>query len=314
MGEVENHIETVKHLSDDFDKLTSGEGKVFATPQDIASQIQALHQNLALQHQTADNQRVRWIQIAEQHALFVRDLCEIYYWTFCIANASANCFSVFRDACKAVIPSVDMIAWARETCLPSDRLLDILSAINRLNDKFTLVRSTEGSEGESRISSCLKNLNNFTKSFEQVIERRQVLLDRIALRVNEFNRCVQRFMQTINAFDSSFQQILSSSTMPTSHVFQTLLDDVKNDLCQEENSLEKEKTVIQSLMSEICSDEMGTPDLEELDESTAERVKWEKKAVRNTTSPPEVRPLDAAGMFNELRGKKVELITTIRVS
>ncbi|KAM7539973.1 hypothetical protein Aperf_G00000041104 [Anoplocephala perfoliata] len=312
VDDVENHIEAVKHLSDDFDRLTSAEGKVFATPQEIISQIQTLHQSLALQRQTADNQRVRWIQIAEQHARFLRDLCETYYYTSSLATRSANCFGVFRDICKTVVPSAEMTAWARETCLLSDRFHDIVSTVNRLNDEFVLVRSAEGGEGESRISSCLKDLKNFTKSFEQVVERRQILLDRIGLRVNEFNRCVQRFTQTIGALDSSFQQILSSSTMPANHVLRTLLEDAKNGLSQEENSLEKEKTAVQSLLSEICSDEMRTPDLEELDESTAERVKWEKRTAENTASPPEVCSLDAAGMFNELIAKKAALITAIR--
>lgn len=286
---------------------------MFTTPYENISQIQALQQSLTLQRQTADSQRLRWIQISDQHIRFVRDLCETYYWTSCIAAESEKCLNVFQDVCKTGIPSVEMTAWARETCLPSERY-DIFNVARCLNDKFNLVFSSEVSEGESRISSCLKNLNNFMGSFEPVIERRLTLLDRISVRVNEFNRCAQRFTQTADAFDTSFQQILNASTIPTNHVLLMLLDDVKNGLSQEANSLEKEKTGIQTLVREICSGELQTPVLQDLDEGLVEGVKWERKAIRNTPDPPETHSLDALRIFNELIERKSVLITTLTVS
>nr|CDS27008.2 nesprin 1 [Hymenolepis microstoma] len=308
---IDKHVELVKRISIDFEKLTSGEGKMFAIPHDTISQIQALQQNLILQQQTAENQRLRWIQISDQHICFVRDLCETYYLTSCIAAKSTQCFNVFQDVCKTGIPSAEMIAWGRETCLPSGEYRHCIETLKCLNDKFNLICSSEGSEGESRISYCLKNLNHFTRSLEQVIEGRQTLLDLVGVRVNEFGRCAKRFAQTLDAFNASFQQILTVSTIPTNTVLLTLLDDAKNDLSQDSNNLEKEMTSIQTLVRDIRSSGLQSPVLQDLDEGVSEGVKWERKDIKNTPDPPETCSLDASGILNEQTERKSALITTL---
>ncbi|VDO14620.1 unnamed protein product [Rodentolepis nana] len=308
---IDNHIELAKRISMDFEKLTSGEGKMLAIPHETISRIQALHQSLVLQQQTAESQRLRWIQISDQHICFVRDLCETYYLTLCIAAKLTKCFDVFQEVCKTGIPSAEVIEWARETCLPSEEYRDVLDALKGLNDKFNLICSLEGNEGESRISSCLKNLNHYTRSFEQVIEGRQTLLDRVGIRVSEFSRCAKRFAQTIDTSNSIFQQTLNASAIPTNTALLTLLDDVKNDLSQESNNLEKEKAAIQTLVRDICSGGLQSPFLPELDEGVAEGVKWEKKSIKTTPDPPETCSLDASGILNELTEKKSALINIL---
>ncbi|KAH9285528.1 Nesprin-1 [Echinococcus granulosus] len=311
LTEINYHIESVGRLSDDLDRLTTNDGAPFVTPPALVFQLQNLRQSLALQRQIADGQRARWFQVVDQHVHFIRDLFSTHSWVFSLAAESMRCWSVFQDVCKSAPPNLEMISWTREASLYTVKFHEISSEIQKLNGRFALICVVGSGEVNTRIGLCLRDLEKYLKATEQLVERRQSLLDKSSLHVGEFVRNAQRFSQAAEAFTTSYHQVLSASTELTNLVLQTLLEDVERGLSLDLNNLQKERAAVQALAVEACSDELNLPILEPLEEEVNEGVKWEKKPIARPTDPPENRMLDADKVLTELNEVKASLVASI---
>ncbi|VDM15794.1 unnamed protein product [Hydatigera taeniaeformis] len=311
LGELDVHMESVGRISSALDKLATSDAVAIAIPPEFVSQVQNLRQSLALQRQTADKQRSRWLQVVDQHVNFIRDLFSTYNWTFSLATESMRCWNIFQDVCKSTPPNSEMISWIREASICVFRFHKISSEVQRLDGKFALVCTVGSGEASTRMGACLRNLEKFLKASEQLEERRQLLLEKISHHVDEFSRGVQKFSQSAEAFSTRYNQILSASIEPTNSVLHVLLEDVESSLSLDLDSLEKEKAAIQALAVEACSDEFTPPILEPLEEEVEEDVKWEQKSIQKTADPPENRVLDADKVLGELTEAKALLVVSL---
>lgn len=314
MGEIDDHIESMVRLSNDLDAMTTNDGAAFVTPPELISQLQNLRQSLTLQRQTADSQRTRWFQVVDQHANFIRDLFSTHRWISSLAAESMRCWNIFQELCKLASPNPEVISWIREASIYAVGFHEISSEVRKLNGRFALVFAVGDGEINTRIGTCLRDLEKFLKTSEQLEERRKSLLDKSSFHVDEFVRNAQRFSQAAEAFGTSYNRILSASIEPTNFVLQTLLEDVESSLSLELNGLEKEKVAIQNLAMEACSDELNLPILKPLEEEVGESVKWEQKPIMKPADPPEKRILDVNKVFDELTEVKASLVASITVS
>ena len=312
LSEIDVHIESVKRISEDLEKLAMSGSTAFAIPSEIVSQLQSLRQGLVLQRQTADSQRVQWIQRVDQHIHFVSDFLSTYNLVVSLTTESTRSWNVFVNVCKVLPPNTAIISWTRENSLYGDRLHEILNLVIKLNERFPLMCASEDGDGEETISASRKKLIKFLKAFEEVAERRQSVLDRIWLSVNEFNRDVQRFSQALETLTTNLHQILGASVEPTNLVLSTLLEDFDSGLSQDLNNLKQERSSLQNLMIEAC--ELTAPNLEQPENDIDEGIKWEKKAFDKMEDPPENRTLNVTKIIDELTETKDSLITSINVS
>ena len=311
---MDSHIESVKGVSEDLEKLAMSDNTVLAIPPEITSRLQSIRQGLVLQRETADGQRVRWIGEVDQHLHFLSEFLSKHSLAVDLVTECTRNWDIFRDTCKVLRPSSSMILWTSEIFLYNNKLHEILNEISKLNERYPLICASMGSNAETRISATVKKLTMSLKTFEEITERRQSLIEKIELKVNDISRNEQIFRQAVEALSTSLQQILGASFEPTKCVLGTLLEDCEIGLSRDLKALEQEKSLLQNLTLNICGDVLTTPILEPIENELEEDIKWEKMKVEKIRDPPENRALDVTNIVNELTKVKDSLTASINVS